>query len=201
MDHDGTLCDGEEGNTSPPLNKALTRVNPSRYWCFTVYNMSVNDVIDALERGTRYVIGEEICPSTKKLHLQCFMISEKRIRPLEKYSALKAHWERMKGTVRQAAEYCMKDGKFVTKGLEEYVEFWSIDEVIQEVLKVRKAEVWPFLYKCMFVTKKIKLLKGERSQKEYCQMIMDLAYPEGSFNWDDSCPVSTGKVDLSLLKL
>jgi len=201
MAHDGTLCVGEEGNTSPPPNKALTRVNPSRYWCFTVYNMSVNDVIAVLERGTRYVIGEEICPSTGKLHLQCFLISEKRIRPLEKYAALKAHWERMKGTVRQAAEYCMKDGKYVEKGLGEYVEFWSVDEVVQEVLKLKRKKVLPFLYNSMFVTKKIKLLKGEKQQKEYCQMIMDLAYPEKSFNWDDSCPVSTGMVDLSLLNL
>lgn len=65
------------------------------------------------------VIGKEICPETKRNHLQGFVYFEN---PLTYKSVQKRlcnysiHVEQMKGTHEEAIEYCKKDGDFLEEG-------------------------------------------------------------------------------------
>lgn len=70
------------------------------------------------EHGVTYVImGEEVCPTTGKLHLQGYAEMETSVRfgTLKKrYPTL--HIEPRKGTQAQAIDYCKKDGKWSEVG-------------------------------------------------------------------------------------
>lgn len=62
----------EEGNTEP-----LPQPTRKTFYCFTVFNFS-DEIKIELNRQlqlicVKYKYGEEICPTTNKLHLQGFM--------------------------------------------------------------------------------------------------------------------------------
>lgn len=185
--HDGT---SGEGNTMTSPNDPKARIKPSKYWCFTVFNKTVNEVANELERGTSaMVLGFETCPTTGRKHIQGFCIFINRKRPLETYKAMKASWRRMSGTIREAAEYCIKeDDKPYIKGHDILFpkEYLKRDEVVSKVkqeCKANKNEVYKYLYKLMFVSQRIKPISGERQQKEYCDIIYNLAFPSNGFSW------------------
>lgn len=87
----------------------------SRDWCFTAWkNPTYN-------KEMRYLVcGREICPTTKKLHYQGFVIYRKQHR-LKKAkelleSGIETHMEVRRGTREQAREYCTKDGEYEEHG-------------------------------------------------------------------------------------
>lgn len=97
------------GNTIP-------RANQSKYWCFTSFSEDLDKIIHTLEKNKiKYIIGKEICPKTGKEHLQGYIESEKKIRPIESLKLNKEiHWEKRQGNRDQNIKYCSKENNFVT---------------------------------------------------------------------------------------
>lgn len=94
----------------------------SRGWCFTINNYTDADVASMSQvsehESTAYVIyGYEIAPDTGTPHLQCFAyFPNKASFKAVKEMFPRAHIEVMKGTKKQAIDYCKKDGKYVQIG-------------------------------------------------------------------------------------
>jgi len=101
----------------------------STSWTFTIFDDFKDDFWDKYKdiiRGLAF--GEEICPKTKKKHLQGFiqMYSQCRMSKLIgifKESKFKApHFEKMKGSIKDNKKYCSKEselkkyGSFVSRG-------------------------------------------------------------------------------------
>lgn len=116
-----------EGNTRPP------RIVPSPYWCFTLNNYSEEEVED-LKNGNignivwGYEIGENETP-----HLQGYVEFTVKTRPNEKIKNKRIHWEKRKGTRKQAFDYCIKDGNYYQHGF---------DDLIEEEYKPMKGLLW-----------------------------------------------------------
>lgn len=90
----------------------------SRGYCFTFNNWTPErrDIIMGLQ--CRYVItGEEVAPGTGTPHLQGFIY----FADAKSYQSVRTllsgcHVEQLKGTPKQAATYCKKEGAFIEKG-------------------------------------------------------------------------------------
>lgn len=92
----------------------------SKHWCFTSFK-NVDDFESSVRKGEilYLVYGVEQCPTTKKTHLQGFVSFKNRTTLSRAKSALgdsKAHLETKRGTIREAADYCKKDGNFQEYG-------------------------------------------------------------------------------------
>lgn len=92
----------------------------SRHWCATLFSKPKWLENKELPDKIRYaIIGEEICPTTKNTHWQCYFEFSKPIRMKGAKLLLddeKAHLEIRKGTREQARDYCKKDNKFSELG-------------------------------------------------------------------------------------
>lgn len=116
----------EEGNTIlPPLS--IKRCKYSKYWCLTIYN---NDIGTLEQRFKplcdKGIFGNEICPTTGKKHIQGFLSFKKRVRAIEKFKDLGAHWEICKGNEDDNYNYCSKDKDFSKWGI--FFQEWKIIE-------------------------------------------------------------------------
>lgn len=214
------VCDGsEDGNTSPleePSKCADTRkdrVNPSKYWFVTVFNNEMDKLIydlDNVERGTRYIICREICPTTKNEHFHIYCEFEKRIRWSEKpaFVAWKANWGRsvtdkidktekplkFKEARDSAIRYCMKDGDFIIKGLPPPP---MMDEDICDLVKIKYSDFKRLKdespikckYRCcefvifglMYKSKRIKAIKSIKLRTEFIMHIYNMTFPGSYF--------------------
>lgn len=83
----------------------------AKHWCFTSYEekspfMGHGEV-------SYCIVGREVCPKTKRKHLQGYLClkDRKRISFLKKIDP-KCHFEVKRGTVSEAINYCKKDGDF-----------------------------------------------------------------------------------------
>lgn len=97
----------------------------SRCWCFTGfeplewYKISFAQKVAGLKSFKYLVMGEEVSPTTDKIHVQGF-IEFSRSYPMDKIKdwmrdrAL--HLEQMYSTEYEASEYCKKDGNWVEYG-------------------------------------------------------------------------------------
>lgn len=101
-----------EGNTKVVAKEK--RMNAARFWCFTGYGVDGSNVSKVLGQEGYFHMGEEICPTTGRIHLQGFFQARQKMRPSEKFSALKFHWEPCKGSEKQNMRYTGKDGKVLT---------------------------------------------------------------------------------------
>lgn len=104
-----------------PLKKKY-KENPSKKWCFTVFDYN-EDTITALcakcadVPGTKYIFGREICPETKKTHLQCFVYFNKKVRwstIFKDIIPLSTHREVAKGNLNENLRYCSKENNYVS---------------------------------------------------------------------------------------
>lgn len=88
----------------------------NRSYCFT----SFNPIKPPTDANIRYlIVGEEICPSTRKTHWQGYIELRKpqRISWIKKvFEDPSVHLEARRGTREQARDYCMKDGKYAEYG-------------------------------------------------------------------------------------
>lgn len=87
----------------------------SKNWCFTTFKDEVEFFNN--EKVKYIIFGNEKCPKTKKWHKQGYVQFKNRMRMtgLKKIDNT-AHWERQRGTVKEAIEYCKKDGDFFESG-------------------------------------------------------------------------------------
>lgn len=103
------------GNTSTSHEK---RIVPGKRWAFTVFNQAEMTEIKkkVLEKKNwSYIFGLEVCPTTGKIHWQCFINTNgTKIRPTEFFGTKQTHWEKALGTDDQNTEYCSKEGSFET---------------------------------------------------------------------------------------
>jgi len=92
-----------------------------RAWSFTVFNYDEDDLlnrVDELCRNATYgIYGKEICPSTGKKHLQCYIYYGNKI----SFNTLKRllpgiHFEKSIKNSKTNRTYCSKDGDFTEYG-------------------------------------------------------------------------------------
>lgn len=88
-----------------------------RDYCFTMYD--VDNLQEYMTRFkadssiTYWIIGEEVCPTTNRNHLQCYIyFTNPRSFNAIKKQFKTAHIESALGTPEQAAKYCKKEGKY-----------------------------------------------------------------------------------------
>ena len=107
--------DDREGNTKP-LRQSLQKM----FYCFTAFPKEETDINLLIERlkeiSTKYIIGNEICPTTQKKHLQGFFALKKRMRLTELNLPMKPHIEPCKGDESSNIKYCSKDGDYIKYG-------------------------------------------------------------------------------------
>ena len=97
------------GNTRPESQSK--RVTSNRRWCFTLNNYNENDmeILDSfyMLKSEAFVMGYEIGDSGTP-HIQGWVRFIKTTRPMEAVKDKRIHWERQKGTEKQAYQYCWK---------------------------------------------------------------------------------------------
>nr|QKV51120.1 putative replication associated protein [Crucivirus sp.] len=114
-----------------PARKSDRGVN-ARNWCFTIYDCPkfaavfalddatfpvegarmVKEIFEAAKVSVSYLfLGKEVCPTTNRIHLQCFsqFATKKRLTCLKKVEK-SIHYEACKGTPQQNRDYCKKGG-------------------------------------------------------------------------------------------
>ena len=107
--------DGSSGGNTRLQKKQ--RISASKYWCFT-WNHYPEDGVAQLvtkfrEADCRYIVGKEVGEEGTP-HLQGYLESSTKIRPVEKFGIKEIHWEKRKGTALEAATYCTKEGDYST---------------------------------------------------------------------------------------
>lgn len=113
-----TLGNGE-GNTKTSPKTPAGRCVPGQKWCFT-YNNYPLEILETLETtfsltSCLWGYGKEVAPTTGTRHLQGWVISPNKIRPIECFKLPKEiQWIKMKGTKEQNIAYCSKEGSYRT---------------------------------------------------------------------------------------
>lgn len=89
----------------------------TKNWCFTVNNWTDEDILDVSKWPAKYTIyGKEVGEQGTK-HLQGFtvLLKNSKLSGVKKLHS-KAHWEASRGTWKQAADYCKKEGDYTEIG-------------------------------------------------------------------------------------
>ena len=93
----------EKGNT------ILSRVAPSKRWCFTYHGGDKEFVVPILKvLSTKGIIGNELGKSGGTPHLQGFVYFKNKVRP-KGFLPKEVHWEKAKGTDIDNYRYCSKE--------------------------------------------------------------------------------------------
>lgn len=88
-------------------------------WCFTIHE--IRDVKWNPDTMTYLVYQEEVCPETKKHHIQGFVQLKQRKRMNQVKDILNcqsAHLEKRRGTAKEASDYCKKEDSRAPDGLQ-----------------------------------------------------------------------------------
>lgn len=98
----------------------MPRQEKSRGWCFTINNPTIGDQFDIesiKNRSTYVIFGTEFGSENNTPHYQGFAIFPNAL-TLSGVRSLyqRAHWERQRGTTKQAIDYCKKEGLFEEHG-------------------------------------------------------------------------------------
>jgi len=89
-------------------SKALERC---KGWCFTLNNPKASDLKDLNPDDLEYLVyGRETAPGTGTEHLQGFVVfkDRKRLTQAKALISQRAHVEALRGTAKQASDYCKK---------------------------------------------------------------------------------------------
>lgn len=107
----------------------------SRDYCFTYYDTERE--INFNKEKVKYIIyGREVCPDTKRKHLQGYVIFSRtcKIPKCQEWADIpKAHVEPKFGTRVQAREYCMKEGDWYE---------WGVFDAYTEQDLMKKPKKW-----------------------------------------------------------
>lgn len=88
-----------------------------RNFCFTINNPTNEDRAKLLETPYRYLVYGEEKGESGTPHLQgyCELRNQMRLNAIKAHMP-RAHIEARRGTARQAADYCKKDGQYIEHG-------------------------------------------------------------------------------------
>lgn len=90
------------------------------HWCFTSFKSKIEFENGVDKSAIVYLVyGVEKCPTTEKTHLQGYCAFKNRATLSRAKSLLgdpAAHFEKKRGTVQQASDYCKKDGDYEEYG-------------------------------------------------------------------------------------
>lgn len=106
----------------PKITKKTKQISACKNWCFTLFNYT-DALILLFDGADRYAFQEEICPETKRPHLQGYCEWDKRVRPLSRIAIVKIKWFKCLGNRDSNIEYCTKletrapNGRHWLKGL------------------------------------------------------------------------------------
>lgn len=89
-------------------------------WSFTMWPHKIGsddlvmDIMNRIGEDSKWAIfGQEVCPTTGQVHLQCYCMLKSRVRrgQLQKKYHPSIHWEGSRGTPSQNWDYCTKEDK------------------------------------------------------------------------------------------
>lgn len=107
-----------QGNTKLVPQKEENEDDKKRHrnYCMTIYNEEEMNRLK--EEKTKYcIIGKEHCPTTGKLHYQCYAtLTESQLWTTIKKKYPTAHIEIAKGTEAQNQKYCSKENRIFESG-------------------------------------------------------------------------------------
>lgn len=96
-----------------------SRKTRSRGYTYTLFDYTEEQREALLATNAEYVIvGEEICPTTERPHLQCYLYfaNQRWWDAVDRDLPGKGHTESAKGSAQQNRDYCSKAGKFEERG-------------------------------------------------------------------------------------
>lgn len=99
------------------IDTVFCRMTTARNVCFTLNNYTEAEYKAILEWDCKYLIVAKEVGESKTPHLQGYVEwkSPKRFETMKNLNK-RIHWEKRRGTAKQAADYCKKEGDFVEKG-------------------------------------------------------------------------------------
>lgn len=98
------------------VTQKINTIHMSRNYCFTAFTTPA----PTMDLVIYMVYGEEKCPDTGRLHYQGYVEFTKTQRVAGAKKIFKddsLHFEKRRGTQKQAIDYCKKDGRFVEFGV------------------------------------------------------------------------------------
>lgn len=117
------ICDARAGANSPdPIVIGDRLHRRTRGMCFTAYyddeEVCTEQLNSMLSDSVYYIYGFEVCPTTRRKHLQGYAY----YRNARSYRSIRArlsphHVECAKGTPAQNIAYCSKEGRFIENGV------------------------------------------------------------------------------------
>lgn len=89
----------------------------ARNYCLTAFSLEEAYELTKYDKMKYLIIGQEKCPDTGKTHYQGYI----ELKSVQRISALKkiaptTHFEKRRGTQKQAADYCKKDNDYIEYG-------------------------------------------------------------------------------------
>lgn len=112
-----TLSAEKAGEKKSHEKEEKKRISAAKKWVFVWYNFdSIGSKIPGFIKNVEALCDmcqfqEEICPTTKKHHIQGFLIFKDKQRPVERFRHIDntIHYETMRGSVETNIEYTHKD--------------------------------------------------------------------------------------------
>jgi len=101
---------------------SLNKSYRGKYYVSTIFDYDENDIIfnKLKDKLSYYVYGQEICPETKRKHLQCYFAFKDEMRWTQVRDIFRPSFVNGKSRFsshKQCSDYCKKEGLFVEYGI------------------------------------------------------------------------------------
>ena len=116
-DEDAPTGGEEEGNTSSNLPPTPKKINPAKYWCFTLNNYTDFEYQQLCARCSEMsnidwaIIAKEIAPTTGTPHLQGAIAYKRKSRPSGMKVSPRIKWMKTVSNKQDQIRYCLKEDK------------------------------------------------------------------------------------------